>query len=492
LEQTAVEVAHLDEIQQELRNAVYEASTAKVEANAGLESVNDAIRRLTEERPLIAGEVAQIEQQIAETKQRAAQSANSAGELEAINAQREQAIAGYNQRIEALSIERDRTQHKLTEARVAVAKLAEKRAATAETINQLRHAIRLADESIAAADREREEAQARVTDSEEAVLTAREQLESLGAQADRLEAAGVQLRRKSELAKLEGEQLAAQTKQHRTRLEDLESRLHQIHLEMQEATVRRDNLTTRVRDELKLDLVNLYDSYDHGEQDWEAVEAEINDLRQKIERLGHVNLDAIDEQAELEQRDEFLSSQRQDLENARKELESLIKKLDDESIERFTRTFEAIRHNFRDLFRKLFGGGKADIVLEDPNDVLESGVEILAKPPGKELQRISLMSGGEKTMTAIALVMSIFRGHPAPFAILDEVDAALDEANNVRFNTIVREFLDRSQFIIVTHSKRTMSIADQLYGVTMQEPGVSARVSVKFEQESGTDRSAVA
>ena len=452
--------------------------------------MNDTIRRLTEERPLIAGEVAQIENQIAETKRRASESATSAGELEEANVQREQAIAAHNERIESLSVERDRTHHKLTEARVAVAKLAEKRAAMAETINQLRHTIRTSNESIVVAERERDEAQARVTDSEESVLTARERLEELGAEADRLEATGVQLRRKSELARLECEQLAAQTKQRRTKLEELETRLHQIQLDMQEAVVRRDELAARVKEELNLDLVHMHESYDHGEQDWGAVEAEITELRQKIQRLGHVNLDAIDEQAELETRDQFLTSQRQDLADSRRELESLIKKLDDESIERFTRTFEAIRVNFRELFRKLFGGGKADIILEDPDDPLESGVEIMAKPPGKELQRISLMSGGEKTMTAIALVMSIFRAHPAPFAILDEVDAALDEANNVRFNNIVREFLDRSQFIIVTHSKRTMSIADQLYGVTMQEPGVSARVSVKFEQDS--DQSAVA
>jgi len=256
---------------------------------------------------------------------------------------------------------------------------------------------------------------------------------------------------------------------------------------MQTHVVQRDDLVGRLHDELGLDLVELDRAHDGADEDLAAVQEEIAELREKIRRLGNVNLDAIKELEELEARDAFLSGQFDDLEASRRQLESLIRKLDDESVTRFTKAFKAIQEHFKGLFRRLFGGGKADIVLEDPDNPLECGIEILAKPPGKELQRISLMSGGEKTMTAIALVMSIFRAQPSPFAFLDEVDAALDEANNVRFNNIIREFLDRSQFIVVTHSKRTMSIADQLYGITMQEPGVSSRVSVRFEQATGDE-----
>ncbi|MBV9123526.1 MAG: AAA family ATPase, partial [Planctomycetes bacterium] len=136
---------------------------------------------------------------------------------------------------------------------------------------------------------------------------------------------------------------------------------------------------------------------------------------------------------------------------------------------------------FQELFRKLFGGGMADIVLEDEADLLECGIEIIARPPGKELRSISLMSGGEKTLTAVALLLAIFRSKPSPFCILDEVDAALDEANIGRFTEVLREFLDRSHFILITHSKKTMATADVLYGITMQESGVSKRVAVRFE-----------
>ncbi len=178
--------------------------------------------------------------------------------------------------------------------------------------------------------------------------------------------------------------------------------------------------------------------------------------------------------------------------DSQRQIEQLIRQLDQESMQRFIESFELIRGHFRELFRKLFGGGKADIILEDPDDILECGIDIVARPPGKELQSISLMSGGEKTMTAIALLMSIFQSKPAPFALLDEVDAALDEANNDRFNRILLEFVESSQFIIITHAKRTMTVADQLYGITMQEPGVSTRVSVKFEPAEREEATAVA
>ena len=158
----------------------------------------------------------------------------------------------------------------------------------------------------------------------------------------------------------------------------------------------------------------------------------------------------------------------------------LIDRLNKMSTEKFVQTFEQIRMNFQQIFRKLFGGGKADVLLEDSQDVLEAGIEIIARPPGKETRSISLLSGGEKSMTAIALLFAVFKSKPSPFCFLDEVDAALDEANNERFNLIIREFKKESQFVVITHSKRTMSMSDQLYGVTMQTRGVSKRISVSF------------
>jgi chromosome segregation protein len=192
-------------------------------------------------------------------------------------------------------------------------------------------------------------------------------------------------------------------------------------------------------------------------------------------------MDALQELNDLEARAATLQAQYDDLAEAKRSLEEIIAKINEDSRKLFTETFNAIRTNFQELFRKLFGGGMADILLEDENDLLECGIEIIARPPGKELRSISLMSGGEKTLTAVALLLAIFRSKPSPFCILDEVDAALDEANIGRFTSVLHDFLDRSHFIIVTHSKRTMSVCDVLYGITMQESGISKRVSVRFE-----------
>jgi len=246
----------------------------------------------------------------------------------------------------------------------------------------------------------------------------------------------------------------------------------------------------------------------NGDIDWDEIAAEIKELKEKIQRLGNVNLDAIAEMDELEQRSGFLAQQVTDLTESKKQLEELIEKINIESGLRFEQTLTAVREHFQGMFRKLFGGGKADIFLETeielkpvmgPDgvllppekkkvDPLEAGIEILAHPPGKKPATINQLSGGEKAMTCIALLMSIFKSKPSPFCILDEVDAPLDEANNQRFGLIIQEFLSISQFIVITHHKRTMQICDVLYGVTMQEQGVSKRVAVKFDQVDNQGR----
>jgi chromosome segregation protein len=211
------------------------------------------------------------------------------------------------------------------------------------------------------------------------------------------------------------------------------------------------------------------------------VQHEIEELKRKLARLGAVNMEALDELTRVEAEFNTLRAQHEDLAAARAALQEVIDTINADSRKLFTQTLAAVRGYFQELFRKLFGGGQADIVLEDEADVLECGIEITARPPGKELRTLSLLSGGEKTLTAVALLLAIFRNKPSPFCILDEVDAALDEANTARLSGVLGEFLDRSQFIVVTHKKRTMAAADRLWGVTMQESGVSRLLPMRFE-----------
>ncbi len=214
------------------------------------------------------------------------------------------------------------------------------------------------------------------------------------------------------------------------------------------------------------------------------------EVRDKLARLGNVNTTAIEEYEEKRTRLEFLATQEKDLSQAKQSLEDTIRSLDQTCAQMFHEAFGQIRENFVNTFRRLFNGGRADLVLQEPepgSDQLEAGIEILAQPPGKKLQSITLMSGGEKALTAVGLLFALFLHKPSPFCILDEIDAPLDDVNVGRFCDMLKEFAKNTQFIIITHNKLSMSLADTIYGVTMQEPGVSKIVSVKFE-EAAADR----
>lgn len=222
-----------------------------------------------------------------------------------------------------------------------------------------------------------------------------------------------------------------------------------------------------------------------GEPNWSFVESLVHDLKRKIESMGPVNVDAIEEYDELEERHNFLRNQHDDLVNSKTELLAVIERINEETQRRFAETFAQVRLNFRDMFKELFGEkGQADLTLIDESDPLESGIEVIAKPPGKKLQSITLLSGGERSMTAVALLFSIYMIKPSPFCVLDELDAPLDESNIGRFVKVLDRFIDRSQFIIVTHSKRTMARADVMYGVTMEEFGVSKPVGMRLTASS--------
>jgi len=213
---------------------------------------------------------------------------------------------------------------------------------------------------------------------------------------------------------------------------------------------------------------------------WERIELVVAELTERADSMGPVNLDAIQEYDELEERYKFLEQQNNDLINGKAELMEAIARINKTTKELFSETFEKIRVNFLEMFTQLFGGGKANLLLMDESDPLESGIEIIASPPGKKLQSISLLSGGERTMTAVALLFAIYMVKPSPFCVLDEMDAPLDESNIGRFIKLLDRFIGQSQFMVITHNKRTMSRADSLYGVTMEERGISKLLSVKF------------
>ncbi|MFH1380747.1 MAG: chromosome segregation protein SMC [Candidatus Omnitrophota bacterium] len=242
------------------------------------------------------------------------------------------------------------------------------------------------------------------------------------------------------------------------------------------------NIKDRTRQTYKLDIEAVDVEIDES-ANWEEIKNHVEVLKIKLEKLGPVNLVAIEEHKELEERYSFLTKQEEDLTMAKESLHKAILKINKTTKELFIDAFQKIQVEFRSYFKMLFGGGHAELILMDEGDVLESGIEIVARPPGKKLQNLLLLSGGEKALTAIALLFAIFKVKPSPFCILDEVDAPLDETNIGRFSTILQDFLKTSQFIVITHSKRSMQMANILYGITMQEKGVSKIVSVKFSDD---------
>jgi len=267
-------------------------------------------------------------------------------------------------------------------------------------------------------------------------------------------------------------------------------KVHGVELTLTEKRGAEHYMVEGIRERYHMELPEIVAEYAREDLDMEVEEAAVAELKDKMDKIGAVNVDAIAEFDELRVRHEFISRQHADLETSLENLSKAIQKINRTSRQRFRRAFEAVNEQFTMLFPKLFRGGRASLVLTDEENILETGIEIVAQPPGKKLQSITLLSGGEKALTAVALVFSIFLIKPSPFCLLDEVDAPLDDANIDRFNELIRSMTPHSQFILITHNKRTMELADLLYGITMEEAGVSKLVSVRLAGKEGEEKAA--
>ena len=258
------------------------------------------------------------------------------------------------------------------------------------------------------------------------------------------------------------------------------SELKELEIKVNRQDVKLDNLLSTLTEDYGMTFEKAKANYFLEIDPLEARQI-VDKCKLEIKRLGDVNVGAIDEYKRVSERYDFLNNQKADLSKAEDTILEIIKELDDIMKEKFLDTFNQIKQRFKEVFKKLFGGGDAELKLTNPNDLLTTGIEIKALPPGKTLQHISLLSGGEKTLTAISLLFAILETRKVPFCILDEVEAALDEVNVDNFGKFLGEFKNKTQFIIITHKKKTMEYADVLYGITMQESGVSKLVSVKLE-----------
>jgi chromosome segregation protein len=405
----------------------------------------------------------------------------SAEEKEAARLAQEHALTAGRAELEQLSREAARLAEEQSAVRVALAGLEERRKSDAAAQSRLQAQIRELDHrrnqvngdmSRLGAERSRLLADNIELDNRSGVLAT--EMAALEEKVARIAAEETEVRAKLAAADeaLKGiRQAAANVSERRTAFE-IELVKKQAELKYLDETCRKD---------LGCELGEL-PAPEHEIDDAALAEAEAQSqaLRSKIDGLGPVNTQAVEEFEEAQQRYDFLSAQRQDLLDSIRDTERAIAEIDAESRKRFAHAFEAINGHFREMFATLFNGGVGEMRLTDAENAMESGIDIVASPPGKKLQSVLLLSGGERALTAMALLMAIFRFQPSPFCVLDEVDAPLDDANTERLVRLIKEMATHTQFVVITHSKRTMEAAQALYGVTMQEPGVSKLVSVRF------------
>jgi chromosome segregation protein len=475
---------------EKLRHDVYDKNMILGETSTQIDQLGMREQFVAGERGQIAGEIEAMGRQTGAIADRAASLDTLLAQMSWLKTQVAEEIQALAATLEKYEGGKAELQNALTHARVESAKASEQRlsvekrremleANRAEALRSLDRVSGLAGEiagrhEAALAEMKEHEAEraalgGKLDEARAKVEEAARARESIAADCDAA---------RGEKSRVEGD------------LGPCEEELNRLRIEEEGLRVKAENLAQRAREELEIDLAQTVAEAPVEEiPDPAGLAREVDDLRAKISGFGAVNVVALDQLNELEEREKFMLAQVEDLSRSKGQLEELIRDLNKESRELFEKTFDFVKEQFGQIFRKIFGGGKADIILDTTENVdpMERGLEIMARPPGKELTSISLLSGGERSLTAIALVMALFKANPSPFCLLDEADAALDEKNVERYAGVVKEYSADTQFIVITHNKRTMAVCDSLYGVTMEQQGVSKKVSVNLSGDQGLD-----
>lgn len=507
-EQTTLQ-AGLQEAQTELRQQEVAIATRQGEFNA----LQNSQRLLHQKIDTVVYEIQSLAAQEQEGTQKRTALAQQVSELEARETSLQQNLAEIASNIEISRQQRDAASATLTETKVALASEEQICSSFGQQQQSLEQRLRELSQLVAQRRGEISSFLNRKTQAESEILDSRRQIETLQHEREQVNTQVAGLISQKEAQETDISAREDELREQRRRLTECQQQRGALEVELAQKAMSVQNLRERIQQKYHVNLDDVRSECitityaDEGPAkvqtltpeemaasgaatDWNAVGEQVAALQKRIDEMGPVNLVAIEEYEETEQRHNFLTAQHDDLVSAKAQLLDVINRINLQTRQMFTETFEKIRENFRAMFTEVFGGGKADLLLLGEGDALESGIDIVARPPGKQLQTISLLSGGEQTMTAVALLFSIYQVKPSPFCVLDELDAPLDESNINRFIRVLQRFLAHSQFIIITHNKRTIGMADVLYGVTMEEHGISKIVSVKFhkadEPEGGT------
>jgi len=475
----------LEKNRQELECALARAREKLQRSEIELAEARTEELRTTGAREHLEGERAAAKEEAAEieaTQRESSLTRKHCEEEIAANEKREadnqEALGVQQAALDAYAKEQDQLQASVTELKMLLAAAREKESSRRANLERVTREIEKTGELLKTREEQKLRAASRRGELAAEIETLQSEIESLVNERDSTDTDAQKREEKKAAAYQRQVQIDELLKEKVLSLGSVKDEIGMLEVALAEQGAARKGVIERIREQYGEDLTAV--RIDQQISDWAEIEATIGQLKEKLARIGPVNIGALEEHKELEERLKYLTDQEQDLLSAKESLAKAITKMNAETTRMFTTTFEAIRANFKEIFKELFDGGNTDLILEEGVNILEAGVNIVARPPGKKLQNISLLSGGEKALTAIALLFAIFKVRPSPFCVLDEIDAPLDESNINRFLALLGHFLKDSQFIIVTHNKRTISMADVMYGITMEESGVSKVVSVKF------------
>lgn len=450
-----------------------------------LQAAKEKIKRLEEELKSIraAREALQSDDEAGlarreKLEQELAEAGRRKEELEAAIKLNQEQIRGKFQAREA-------ARQEVTGIRVKLATLQQSEKSALDQLQRAKEEVRAAQGELAAIENERIELEFRIAEAEREISGGDAQRASLALARDTVEDDLSKGRRERHELAAQLAAVEAGTRTLRQEVARLQSEVHQAEIQAAKWEMQLETLSRRLQEDHGMNLevaLSLKTGVTPEERDGMFRQGER--LKRQIRALGDVNREAIGEYAALRERYEFLKKQHTDLTEAKEALYKVIEEIERTTRRRFQETFEAVQREFLWIFQRLFGGGRAELILTDTEDTEETGIDIVAQPPGKKPQSLLLLSGGERTLTAIALLMALLKIKPAPFCVLDEIDAALDEANVQRFASLLKDFSEKSQFIVVTHRRATMEAANALYGVTMEESGISKLISVKLEEQA--------
>ena len=481
LELNAVSLEETGSTLEESQKELYTLDLSKINLSGELKVCEEEGTRLTQKENEFRALIEEASREIEETAKKSRELSAQKDALENELQEAEETIDQLGRDNSSLSENKERLAELILEVKVERASLLEREDSLKSLLENKDGAIHENELKIETKEREIEGGHVEKSMSRERTDELKVIIEELLEKKDSVK--GLEVRGREVLGsiteKIDG--LEKELRNNRGKLSELQGSKNQASIELKELELALENLNEKIIERYGVTIERYENTIEElDDMDRTELKERTTELRAKISSLGEVSLSALEEFTELEERYNFLCTQKDDLTHSVESLLKAIAKINKTTTERFRKAFNEINEKFQETFPKFFNGGKAELKLSDPDNILETGIEIVAQPPGKKLQNIMLLSGGEKALTATALIFAIFLIKPSPFCLLDEVDAPLDDANIERFNSFVHEMSDKSQFVLITHNKRTMEVAETLYGITMEEPGVSKAVSVQF------------